>query len=167
MATKLITSAFTDNGEPKTGLTPIITIIDADTNTEVVTAASMTELQDGWYKYSFITYDFDKSYVINVDGGATLNDSERYQFGGNDSFKEDIDFDILEVTGRIVGLVQENFRLKDQVYNGSGQLTSGTIRLYPTKTDTINDTNATEEYSVVSTYNISGQRTDYYVVKEP
>jgi hypothetical protein len=167
MATKTIISAFTENSIPKTGLSPLIDILDADTNIKIVTAAAMTELQDGYYKYDFTSYDFDKKYAISVDGGATLQDAERYHFGGNDSFKEDNTTELLELSGRILGLVQENFRLKDQVYDGNGQLTSAKIRLYPSKADTIADTNHTDEYSVISNYDIAGKRTDYYVVKEP
>lgn len=66
---------------------------------------------------------------------------------------------------RILGLVQENFRLKDQVYDSNGNLTSATIRIYGSAADCNNDENAIAEYTLTATYNAVGECTSYKVVK--
>lgn len=83
MATVVIMSAFQNNGAPATGLTPVITIYDLSDNSVVVNAQNMTEVANGIYKYSFASYDYTKDYAIYVDGTATLNDVDRYQYGSN------------------------------------------------------------------------------------
>jgi len=79
----LIIAFFTDKGVPKTGLTPTIDIWKAD-GTQVVTAASMTEIGGGFYKYDFTGYNGAEQYCIRADGGATLVGNERYVYGSNE-----------------------------------------------------------------------------------
>jgi len=86
-----ITAFFTKNAIPETGLTPTIRIRKASDNSLVVTDAAMTEIGDGIYKYWFATYDGETEYVMRCDGGATLPDSERYTYGVNDNYTDDID----------------------------------------------------------------------------
>jgi len=80
----LIMTFFTDNGVPKTGLTPSLSIIDSDGNV-AVNAQSMTEISLGFYKYNFSTYDEDKDYGIVSDGGSSLSDNERYKVQSNET----------------------------------------------------------------------------------
>ncbi len=63
----------------------------------------------------------------------------------------------------MLGLAQENFRIKDQVYNGSGNMTSATIRLYIDATDCENDANHIAEYTVIATYDAQNNCTSYKV----
>jgi hypothetical protein len=77
-------SFFTENGVPKTGLSPTITITKLD-GTVVVSSASMTEVGSGFYYYDFSAYDNAEDYVYLADGGATLNNSERYTTGTNNN----------------------------------------------------------------------------------
>ncbi len=89
--TKKITTFFTDNGAPKTGLSATIRIRNLATNALVVTNAAMTEVGDGFYSYDFTSYDEDDEYAIRCDGSATLtSDGERYTYAGNESYVEDI-----------------------------------------------------------------------------
>ena len=76
-------SFFTDKGVPKTGLSPTISIWEDD-GSVIVSAAAMTEVDGGFYVYDFTTYDDSKDYVIRADGGAVLQDSERYTAGSNE-----------------------------------------------------------------------------------
>lgn len=84
----LITSFFADSGNPKTGLTPTIQIVNAATGTIVISAASMTEISaanaPGWYRYDFTTYDDSVDYTMTADGGSVLKPTDRYVYGGND-----------------------------------------------------------------------------------
>ena len=80
----IILTSFTDEGSPKTGLSPTIRIRDLSDNALVVTDDAMTEVGDGMYKYDFATYDNTIDYAIRCDGTATLNTVDRYVFGSND-----------------------------------------------------------------------------------
>ncbi len=81
---QLIVANFTDSGVPKTGLSPLIDIFKVSDNTLLIDDAAMTEIGGGWYKYNFTTYDPDIDIVFICDGTATLGNSDRYVFGGND-----------------------------------------------------------------------------------
>jgi hypothetical protein len=92
MANKLIVSLFSNNGIPKTGLSPIISIweISSGSETLVVNGSAMTESGDGFYKYNFTSYDLTKDYVMLSDGGGVLANEERYSYAGNETFQEEI-----------------------------------------------------------------------------
>lgn len=80
----ILTSAFQDAGSPATGLSPAITVYDLSDNSVVVNAQAMSEVANGIYKYDFAGYDKTTDYAIYVDGGATLDDVDRYQYGSNE-----------------------------------------------------------------------------------
>lgn len=95
MATKIITVHYTVNGTPQPGLSPTIDVFmlsstNPSINTHVVTAGSTVEIGMGWYRYDFTSYDPTKSYVFSFDGGGSLAACDRYKFGGNESYVEDI-----------------------------------------------------------------------------
>lgn len=179
----LLIAFFSDKGVPKTGLTPTIDVWEDDA-THVVNAQAMTEIAGGFYKYDFAGYDESKEYSIRADGGVGLTLNDRYAFGTNEvgqvtedltdikgtGFVKDTDslVDIRPETDKIVyvlGLVQENFRLKDQVYNAEGNLLSATIRIYGSAADCEADISAIAEYKMTATYDASGNCTSYKVKK--
>ncbi|HJZ24054.1 MAG TPA: hypothetical protein VJ201_06360 [Candidatus Babeliales bacterium] len=101
MANKIITARFTRCGCPATGLTPTIDVWELDpTNpgisVQIVTGAPMTSTFGAWYRYDITTYDYSKTYAFEIDGGETLPCNERYQFGVNESYEEDISFEVWE-----------------------------------------------------------------------
>lgn len=87
----IINSFFTDAGAPKTGLTPIIRVweVSGGAHSLVVNNASMVEVGDGFYKYDFTTYDATKNYVVRSDGGGSLADVDRYEYGATEELKID------------------------------------------------------------------------------
>ncbi len=85
MGTLVIVSFFTENGTPKTGLSPTIRIRNLADNSLVITDAAMTEVGDGFYKYLFTSYDEIKNYSFRSDGTSNLDDHERYVFGTNEN----------------------------------------------------------------------------------
>jgi hypothetical protein len=85
---------FTDNGVPKTGLSPVIDIWELD-GTHAVNNQNMTEIAGGFYKYNFSTYDDLRDYVIRADS-VSLTGHERYSYSSNEH-KEELDR-ILAVT---------------------------------------------------------------------
>lgn len=105
MPNKIITAFFTQAGAPKTGLTPTIDIWELDplnplVNTLIINGGALVEIGGGWYRYDFGTYNYDKDYAITVDGGAAsgLSTAERYKFGSNESFQEDISHETWNAT---------------------------------------------------------------------
>lgn len=95
MTNKIITVHFTSSGGPQTGLSPVIDIFLLDplnpaVNTQVVTSGTSVEVGLGFYRYDFASYDPTKSYVFSFDGGVSLSDCDRYKYGGNESYVEDI-----------------------------------------------------------------------------
>lgn len=82
---KLISSFFTQNGNPTTGLSPTIRIWDVTnlTNTLIITDDPMVEVGDGFYIYNFAAYDPTRDYLFRTDGGAILSIAERYQKASN------------------------------------------------------------------------------------
>ena len=94
-----ITAAFTKDGVPETGLSPTIRIRRVSDNVLLITDAAMSEIGDGEYKYFFATYDKDIEYMFRCDGGLSLPDTERYTFGVNDNFVEDIDEHLSDAHG--------------------------------------------------------------------
>jgi hypothetical protein len=82
-----ITTVYTQDGAPKTGLTPTIDIWQISNNTKVVDGEAMTEVGGGIYKYTFTTYNKDQEYSIICDGGVTLTASERYTYAVTDKIE--------------------------------------------------------------------------------
>jgi hypothetical protein len=68
-----------------------------------------------------------------------------------------------ELVKRILGLSQENYRIFNPIYNSQGEMTSGTIKIYPTASDVDTDTNSIAEYSIVAVYNAQNKMTSYKV----
>jgi hypothetical protein len=85
----IITSFFTQSGNPATGLTPTIRIwnVEDTSNTLIVPSSGpdpiMSEVGDGFYNFVFTTtlgFDPLKTYVTRTDGGSSLSITDgRYQ----------------------------------------------------------------------------------------
>ncbi len=98
---KIITCFFTGNGIPSLGLSPTITIYQltyttVPVSTAIITGDPLTEIGGGLYRYDFLAYDSTQNYVFTVDGGGTLSNFDRYKYGGNDSYAEDITSTVLD-----------------------------------------------------------------------
>lgn len=83
-----VVSYFVNNGEPATGLSPIVNIRDLSDGSLVVISGSMIEKGDGFYAYDFAGYDDSKDYVIRSDS-VTLSGTDRYSFGSSGEYNED------------------------------------------------------------------------------
>ncbi len=79
-----IIAFFTEQGIPKTGLSPTVDVWTVD-GSQVVTAQAMTEVAGGFYYYDFTTYDEDEDYCMRADGTATLTGADRYVFSTNET----------------------------------------------------------------------------------
>lgn len=98
MATKIITAQFSTAGVPQVGLTPHIDVfqLSSTSSNQIVFADALQEIGGGWYRYDFSTYDPASTYVFTIDGGVTLSQCDRYRYGGNESYAEDITKAVLE-----------------------------------------------------------------------
>lgn len=91
MATKIITAHFSVGGVPQINLTPTIDLFELGaTNTQVINDGNLAEIGNGWYRYDFSGYNPSKAYVFTIDGGTSLAVCDRYKYGGNESYAEDI-----------------------------------------------------------------------------
>lgn len=98
---KIITVHYTSNGVPQPGILPHIDLYVLNDNpaipaNHVVTTAPMDEIGGGWYRYDYVNYDPRLNYIFTIDGGMTLADCDRYKYGGNESYVEDITTGVLD-----------------------------------------------------------------------
>jgi len=167
-----VTAFFTEQGTPKTGLTPKVSIWKVSDDSVIVNEQNMSEIGGGFYKFEFSAYDPDLDYAVRCDGGSGLPVNERYSYGGNEGFHDDIAeiqdtlSGIETLIRRILGMSQENYRLFNTTYDVSGQRLAGcTIKLYNNKTDCDNDQNEFATYAMSATYGQNGQLSDYKVTR--
>ena len=93
--------------------------------------------------------------------GFTTHGSAGYSLG----LLVDADSGVTSDIKRILGLTQENFLIKDHIYDTEDLLESATIRIFNNSTDTTNDTNPLAEYSMTALYDSGGRLTNYKVIK--
>lgn len=77
-----IIARFYNSWVPETWLTPTLTARDENNNV-LLNAVTMDEVGDGYYKYDWADYDKTKLTLFSADGGATLDDSDRYLWADN------------------------------------------------------------------------------------
>jgi hypothetical protein len=139
MATKIITSKFYACGIPAIALSPTIDIWQLNpTNpllaTHVVTAGLMVATPvNGWYRYDFTSYDPSATYVMTADGGTTLSIADRYKDAANESYEEDIAFEVWEeataahlipaTTGFILTFIRKMLTNRNRIDDTSNTLT--------------------------------------------
>ncbi len=92
MATVNVIVSFSEGGIPKTGLTPTIGAWEVDGTVAINPATqTMTAISNGFYRYSWTTYDETKDYVIQCYcGDASMPANERYMVGTNNQSCDEI-----------------------------------------------------------------------------
>jgi hypothetical protein len=96
-----ILAFFARDGEPATGLLPLIKISEVSTSAVVVSGASMIEKGDGFYGYDFSAYNPQEDYAIICDS-VTLSGAERYTYATSGEYNEVLDS--IESTVSVVDL---------------------------------------------------------------
>jgi len=81
-----------------------------------------------------------------------------------DDIKIDLDAFAIKLC-KILGLVQHNFRITDQVYDSNGCLISAKISIYETASDTENQINPITTYTVTALYDLDDKLIDYKVIE--
>jgi len=69
------------------------------------------------------------------------------------------------IVQKILGLSQENYRIFSPIYDSNGNMTTATIKIYPSASDCEADTNVTATYTVTSTYDNNHRMATYKVKK--
>lgn len=151
-----LTAYFTNSGVPATGKNPVITVWEIGGGV-VVNAAPMTEVAGGFYYYNFAGYDYEKDYAIQAYE-STLPTNEKYVVGSNDSDSQNTQ----GIMKKILGMVQSNFRMVNQTYDGSGRLKTSNIYTYATPSDLVADI-PLHGYLIEADYDGSGNLIDYTV----
>lgn len=173
------------SGNPLTGLTatnvdPIYIRKDGGTlSSKSVSSSEFNEVDasnaPGVYEFSFSASDFDTLgefiFVVPANGGVSLAQS----FHRLDVVPEEPDVNlgpvltelnnIDAVLERIKGLTQENMRITGHNYDSNNNLIGSTIKIYPSKSDTENETNPVAEYEMTASYDAKNRLTDYRLVK--
>ena len=181
-----ILAFFTNNGVPQTGLDPTVRIRNISDNTLIVTDSTSSEVGDGWYKYNFTSYDGTKEYGIRFDGGPTLTNQERYTFGVNDNFYDDIGDSVLDELiyehsnngslgntistlntdmKRVLGLIHENIYIDNTTYDNNKNLVSARVRLYSDAESVGTNSNVIGIYSMIMQGNGVGKFTNWKQTK--
>lgn len=77
----IVSSFFIVEGSCVTGLIPTVKIwqVDGVSSVLVVNGASMVEVDNGFYQYTFNQPDDTVGYLVLIDGGNTLPPESRYQ----------------------------------------------------------------------------------------
>lgn len=70
-----------------------------------------------------------------------------------------------ESLSRVLGLVQENTKIHNHLYDSNGNLIQSEIVLYPSQSDLIADTNPIASYTMLASYDGSGNVVTYEVRK--
>lgn len=79
-----ISAYFAENGSPKEGLSPTVSIIKLSSGSSVVVDTAMTEISNGFYRYNFSTVDTEENYDYICDS-VVLIGIERYSLGSIES----------------------------------------------------------------------------------
>jgi len=114
-----ILAHFTRDGEPATGLSPIIEVRDVDTTSVVVSGSSMLEVGGGFYKYDFSLYNPDRDYAITCDS-VTLSGTERYTYASSGEYNE-----VLDSIESTVGIVDIRTNLLRKIWTNRLELFDG------------------------------------------
>jgi len=161
----LVTDKNGDGAVLASGEVVTYKVIRSDTNTTVA-SGSLTDVGDGVHQGSYyfdtlgqyrVIYETPTKYVNSMETVNVLN------FGTGGGAGSGLDADKLN---RILGLVHENIRIEQPVYNKTGDLTDGVITLYPSATDLENDTNAIAVYEIKTQYKPGSKRlVEEYICK--
>ncbi len=111
------------------------------------------------YDYSAVDYDIvlDKSgYTIETQSVPAVDNIENFTLISIIQESQ-----LVEKMNRVLGLVQENSRIFNPVYDKHSNMTSALVRTYPTPADVDANTNVLAEYRITSVYDRKNRMTSY------
>lgn len=151
-----------NNGKPVLGQTITYEVKESSSNT-LVDSGTLNELGGGMYQEFYEADTLGFFYVIFTTPIGFSDEVGSFEVVKECAKQEDL--------ARLLGLTHENFRILNPVYttintsNGSIKvLSQSTVRIYPTKTDTQNNTNPIAEYTMTATHDSEACMTGYQMV---
>jgi hypothetical protein len=130
--------------------------------------ASIIFTTAGQYRVFYTTPSEYENGMNQIIVEAQLTNATIYDYFTNgtreDAFKADVS-GLSTILTKVLGLVQSNFRITDNVYDLSNNLLSATIKIYNNSADCDNDINAITTYAMVSTYDADGNPSSYKVTE--
>jgi len=130
-------------GNPKTGLSVGYTIKKASDDSLVI-SGSLVDSGSGMYSASYLFDTLGQYYSVYTTPENYTDEMEQIIVQSKVAQQDSL--------LRSLGLAQSNYRILNSVYDGNGDLTSATTRLYNNATDANNDTNHFAEYAVTIGY---------------
>jgi len=171
--TKKIIAQFTDDAGQLINPTDVFVTIKIG-NTLLIDEVAMTYDSEGFYYYDYaIPLNAALGeYVVIIKGVFSVVTTYGYeQFSVRNKVEDSVwDHPVLdniqsgsfgEAIARILGLNQQNIRMFNQVYDGSRNLVSCSMKIYKTASDVDTDTDPLAIYVMNATYDIDGKLTDY------
>jgi hypothetical protein len=114
-----ILAYFTRDGEPVTGLSPLIKIRAVTTGNVVISGSDMIEKGDGFYGYDFSAYNPNEDYTFVCDS-VTLSGTERYTYASTGEYNE-----VLDTIESTVGIVDVRTNLLRKIQTNRLELFDG------------------------------------------
>lgn len=119
------------------------------------------------YTASILLTDLGNYYVLYFTPSKYENGVELFVVQKSDinDIQDSLD-NIADKLCKVLGLVQSNFRITNQVYNTQNCLISAKIAIYNSALDTTNENNPIAEYTVIATYDTNNRLIDYKVTED-
>jgi len=150
----------TDNeGEPVTGLNIDYSLYRSENNLLIITGP-LIEKGNGVYQASKL-FDILGQYRIIYNTPLGYEDAQETILVVDEGSSSQQ----TALIRRILGLTQENYRILEPIYDEANNMTSCTLKTYPSSLDCENDTNPIAVYNVVSTYTVDNNMSSYKVKK--
>ena len=161
-ATYILEILVTDNqGLPISGLTVNYEIYNSSSDS-LFDSGTLTDLGNGTYKKSINFNTLGQFRILYLPPSNYTSEIETILVRIDQLTNIEIETDKIKY---ILGLVQSNFKIINQVHDANNDLISATIKIYPTALDLTNDTNLIQEYEMTATYDGQG-RLNFYKVEE-
>ncbi len=160
----LIVVLLDNKGDYKTGETITYEVRNSTTNA-LVTSGTLTNTGN-IYTDSISIATLGEFYVLYFTPTKHENGLEHLivQANTNDDIQDTLDALGIKLC-KVLGLVQSNFRLTNQVYSDDGCLLSATMSIYDNASDTNSESNPIATYSIFATYNAELELIDYKVTE--
>jgi len=126
-------------GDPKIGLS-VDYEIKKSSDDSLITSGSLVDSGNGMYSNSYIFDTLGQYYIAYTTPASYTDEMEQIIVQSKIAQQDSL--------LRSLGLAQSNYRILNQVYDGNGDLTSATTRLYNNATDANNDVDHFAEYVV-------------------
>ena len=139
-------------GNGVTGLTITYEIIKSLDNS-VIDSGTLSDVGNGIYQDSYVFDTLGQYRILYYVPSPYSNEIESILITDT--------YDKIE---RILGLSQENYKLFDPTWDADSNMTSCTIRTYPTPADCNADTNPLASYQMTAVY-LHGRTVSYKVVE--